>query len=188
MSYKTYDNTIINNEHFDSSQRNNEHFDSSPSAYMNEYIDGFNNLHILAIDKSSNVGRDNTKSKEWDVILKTPYLNGRGSVCMKIDTQAQCNVISYNIFKNLENHGKIKLAKTTSQITAFGNNIVKPVGKISFHVLHNDVLDTIECEVVDGNVQNLLVSKDSLRLGLVKRVNAYETCKRRGKTTRKYVA
>ena len=41
--------------------------------------------------------------------------------------------------------------------------------------MHNDVLNTIECEVVDGNVQNLLGSKDSLRLGLVKRVNAYET-------------
>ena len=93
---------------------------------------------------------------------------------MKIDTQAECNVISYKTFNNLQKYANIKLNETSSRITAFGNGIVKPIGKVSFHVLHNDIQYIIECEVVQGNVQNLLGSKDSLRLGLIKRINAYD--------------
>ena len=48
------------------------------------------------------------------------------------------------------------------------------MGKVSFFVLHNDVQYSIACEVVPGNVQNLLGSRDSLRLGLIKRINAYD--------------
>ena len=33
-------------------------------------------------------------SDPWSILLPTPYENGRGAVQMKIDTQAQCNVLS----------------------------------------------------------------------------------------------
>ena len=149
---------------YDNSYENNEQLDT----------DAFNNLCIFAIGSGSDVGRDNSK---WDVILKTPYLNGKGAVCMKIDTQAECNVISSKTFQNLKKHANINLKSTTSQITAFGNSIIKPIGKIVFYVLHNDAQYSIECEVVEGDVQNLIGSRDSLRLGLVKRINSCEKAK-----------
>ena len=148
---------------------NNSIQDMNDNIDNNDNLDEFNNLCIFAITKGTDKG-----SKEWDIILNTPYLEGKGAICMKIDTQAECNVISFKTFKNLESHAKLKLEKTSSQITAFGNGIIKPVGKVNFYVIHNDIQYNIECEVVKGNVQNLLGSRDSLRLGLVKRVNAYD--------------
>ena len=169
-SFENYDYS----RDFDYDQYVNHNYESheSDSSNMNRYLDEFSNLNIFAVGKSGQGGR--SSSKEWDVLLKTPYLNGTGAVCMKIDTQAECNVISEKTFNNLQKHAKIKLEKTSSQITAFGNSIVKPMGKVSFFVLHNDVQYSIACEVVPGNVQNLLGSKDSLRLGLIKRINAYD--------------
>ena len=152
-----------------------EDYDEDNNSAMNEYVDEFNNLCIFAVNKGDDVGIE--KSKEWDVILKTPYLQGKGAVCMKIDTQAECNVISNKTFKNLQKHSNIILENTNSQITAFGNTVIKPLGKTTFNVIQSETQYEIECEVVEGNVQNLLGSKDSLRLGLVKRVMS-NTCRK----------
>ena len=101
-------------------------------------------------------------------------MNGKGAIHLKIDTQAECNVISSKTYYNLAKHAKVDFKKSASQITAFGNSVIKPIGKTSFEVVHNEKYYTLECEVVEGEVPNLLGSRDSLRLGLIKRVHNIE--------------
>ena len=94
-SFENYDYS----RDFDYDQYVNHNYESheSDSSNMNRYLDEFSNLNIFAVGKSGQGGR--SSSKEWDVLLKTPYLNGTGAVCMKIDTQAECNVISEKNFQ-----------------------------------------------------------------------------------------
>jgi hypothetical protein len=47
---------------------------------------------------------------------------------------------------------------------------VTPIGKTNFEVILKGERFTIECEVVEGTVPNLLGAQDSERLGLIKRV------------------
>ncbi len=53
---------------------------------------------------------------------------------------------------------------------SFGNCRVKPRGMASFDVIVSWKLFTLTCEVVVGDVPNILSTQDSERLGLLKRV------------------
>ena len=113
----------------------------------------------------------------WTVVLRTPYKNGKVGVKMKIDTQAHCNTLSKESFDKLCNHANLKLLSSESTITAFGNGIVKPIGKAQIQVVLKKRTFVVQCEVVDGNVPNLLSARDSERLGLVRRVYSAKTGK-----------
>ena len=125
-----------------------------------------NSLSICAVHTKNN----GTEFDPWTILLRTPYDNGKVAVKMKIDTQAQCNTLSKTSFDNLRRHVNLKLLNTRSTITVFGNGTVEPIGRVRFQALVKGRTYTIQCEVVDAIVPNLLGAKDSERLGLVKRV------------------
>ena len=91
---------------------------------------------------------------------------------MTIDTQVQCNVLSKRSYDNMKTHANLRLCRTESTITAFGNSVVSPVGKTRFETIVKGHRYALECEVVDGEVPNLLGAVGSERLGLVRRVHA----------------
>ena len=176
VSYSDHDPYIDRDDSIDSD--NNMHHDhyftySDPAAESeySQFSDQFSDtLHIYAVNNENGLNNNS----EWSVILRTPYEAGKGAVKMFIDTQAQCNVISLKTFQNMSLHANLKIEPPFSTITAFGNNVVLPVGSTKFDVIHKDVLYTLTCEVVDGNVPNLLGSHDSMKLGLVKRIHSCE--------------
>ncbi|XP_064630948.1 uncharacterized protein LOC135489499 [Lineus longissimus] len=135
-------------------------------SYDYEPTEEMDSLHIYSI-KTRSTTRDSA-GDTWTVLLHTPYENGRGAIRMKIDTQAHCNTMSKTSFDRMQQHGHLQLKSTASTITAFGNTTVVPVGKTTFDVIMKGETHSIECEVVPGNVPNLLGAKDSERLGLVK--------------------
>lgn len=120
-----------------------------------------NNFNEQCIDKNCN---------NWTVVLKTPYMNGTGAVKMLIDTQAQCNTMSFQTFSNMAQNSDVTLEPSTTNIKAFGNTIVKPIGKVTFEVSIKNTTFPLTCEVVKGdNIPNLLSAEDSVRLGLIRR-------------------
>ena len=126
----------------------------------------FNALNIYAMSLNTNY------DDKWSVLLQTPYENGRGCVRMKIDTQAQCNVLSEKSYRRMSQNAsaEVVLKPSSSMIRAFGNSCVKPIGKTKFDVVQNNVVSTIECEVVSGDVPNILGAEDSEKLGFIRRV------------------
>lgn len=168
------------------------HIVSATEPNLSQFSDQFSDtLHIYALNNDNSLNNNNNSlnnPNEWSVILRTPYEAGKGAVKMFIDTQAQCNVISMKTFQNMSKHANLQLEPTLSTITAFGNNSILPVGTTKFNVIHNNVFYTLTCEVVDGNVPNLLGSNDSMKLGLVKRVHSCEQdTKRSDKNTSEFL-
>jgi hypothetical protein len=120
-------------------------------------------IYVVSESNGSTVNRTRT-DVQWSILLRTPYENGRGAVQMKIDTQAQCNILSDKSYSNMAKHANLKLYPTQSTITAFGNSVVTPIGKTNFEVILKGERFTIECVVVEGRVPNLLGAQDSERL------------------------
>lgn len=89
-------------------------------------------------------------------------------VSLKIDTGAQCNVLSLETYKRTS---KQPLSKSHSKLVSFGGHRIKPCGKATLTCEHKNRFTVIEFEVVEG-CQNLLGLKTSTELGLVKRVDA----------------
>jgi hypothetical protein len=146
--------------------------DASVPEYEYEFVtNDFNALNIYAMSNNDakSVNSVNAHDK-WPVLLRTPYENGRGAVSMKIDTQAQCNVLSEKSYRRMSEHANIALNESNSVIRAFGNSCVKPIGKTCFEVVNNDKMYQLECEVVSSDVPNILGAKDSEALGFIKRV------------------
>ena len=127
-----------------------------------------NTLSICAI--ANNTTAKNAESDPWSIILPTPYQNRKVAVKMKIDTQAHCNTLSKESFQRLSKHVKLKVRPSNATIKAFGNSIVVPIGKTNVDFIVKQKQYSVECEIIDGQVPNLLGAVDSERLGLVRRV------------------
>ena len=69
-------------------------------------------------------------------------------------------------------HGNLALKPTKTTINAFENGKIIPIGKTIFKVVYKGNCYNIDCEVIDGDVPNLLGGDSSRMLGLVKKVNA----------------
>ena len=132
-----------------------------------DLVPNVSSLNIYSLHSQENVnGKDH-----WSVLLRTPYENGRGAIKMHIDTQAQCNVLSMKSFSRMAQHAPVKLVQSSNAIAAFGGSTVTPCGRTSFNVvLKSGELYKLHCEVVSGDVPNILSAQDSQRMGFVKRV------------------
>ncbi len=109
----------------------------------------------------------NDKSVEWSVNLTT---DADGDISFKIDTAAQQSILSLQSYRNMSLNPPT-LSKTNTNIFGLGKQLVKPVGTVVLDVMYKGNKYEIRCEVIDGNVPNLLSLSDSIKLDLVRRVN-----------------
>ena len=105
-----------------------------------------------------------SRSKEWKVTIK---LNGQKTV-FKIDTGAQCNVVSKDKYKQVS---KQPLQTSGAKLVAFGGHRLNTCGKITILCEHKGKNFPIEFQVVDQDVPSVLGLDTSTKLNLVQRVD-----------------
>ncbi|CAB4004151.1 Transposon Ty3-I Gag-Pol [Paramuricea clavata] len=103
------------------------------------------------------------ENKEWTTSLKVNNTN----VMFKIDTGAECNVISKKTYEELS---KTLLEKSRTKLGAFGGQKLKTTGKFTTLCTYRDKYWPIEFQVVNHEVPNILGLTTCLQLNLVKRV------------------
>ena len=103
------------------------------------------------------------ENKEWTTSLKVNNTN----VMLKIDTGAECNVISKKTYEELS---KTPLEKSRTKLGAFGGQKLKTIGKFTTLCTYRDKYWPIEFQVVNHEVPNILGLTTCLQLNLVKRV------------------
>ena len=132
-------------------------------------------LHSIQTDKSNNVSTDmfigaiqrNQNAKEWQITL---ILNNH-QLKFKIDTGAQCNVIAKHKYSQLS---KVPLQKSTANLMAFGGQKLATCGKAIIPCQHNGKQYDIEFEVLNLDVPSILGLPTSMKLNLIKRINAVQ--------------
>ncbi|XP_076371489.1 uncharacterized protein LOC143257120 [Tachypleus tridentatus] len=152
----------------------NVHFVNTCDDYfqdVNDYDDCYEMCNVEESMNSLNIYSIgvNKPTEYWSVILSTPYEQGKGAVRMKIDTQAECNILSKQSFDRMAPHRSLSLSK--SQVIIRSHLLEKT----TFTVIHKSKMYDIDCEVVDGDVPNLLGGESSTKLGLIQKVNEIST-------------
>ena len=87
-------------------------------------------------------------SKEWNIHLNID----RRRVKFKVDTGAQCNVISEELFNTLEgNQGNKTMLKSSKvTLTSFSGHKIKPVGQCTLLCEYKNKYHNIHFQVVKG--------------------------------------
>ena len=122
------------------------------------------NLYVCTINKTKT-----NQDEEWRATL---ILNDK-SVSFKLDTGAECNVISKEVYNSVSKHPP---QKTRTKLVAFGGHKLNPCGKAHLLSEYKGRYRVLEFMIVDGSVQNVLGKKSCSELKLVKRVDAIERC------------
>ena len=97
--------------------------------------------------------------KEWTEIIS---LNGQDIVC-KIDTGAECNVISEITMNNIE----CKIDPCEIVLTAYGGNKIPTVGRIKLECICNKIRLKCDFYVVPLDVKTIIGLESSFKLRLV---------------------
>ena len=121
-----------------------------------ESSDEDTSLLIYAIDRK--VGK-----KGWQVTVQMNQHN----INFKIDTGAQCNIMSLETYNQISKH---PLLKSHTRLVAFGGHKIKSCGKTQMTCEHNQQYTVMEFEVVKG-YQNILGLETNAEMYLVKRIN-----------------
>ena len=96
-------------------------------------------------------------------------------VKFKIDTAADCSVLTKASYDKMINKPKLRLSKVA--IRGITGNPSKACGTVTLPVRHRGEVVFLNCEVVnDVNCPNLLSEAESLRLNLVKHINHNKGC------------
>ena len=122
-----------------------------------ESSDKHEHLFVATIQNSS-------RSKEWNITIK---LNKQKTV-FKIDTGAQCNVISKYKYNQVS---KEPLQKSRAKLVAFGGHKLTTCGKRTLLCEHKKRIIPIEFQVVDQDVPSILGLETSTKLKLVQRID-----------------
>jgi len=107
----------------------------------------------------------NTVDSDWNVDVQI----ASKTVKLKIDTGAQCNVISLKTYQSLGIQHCLQQSNVT--IRAFGGNRLKAIGQVTVTVSYKNKARNVTFQVIDAPVQNILGSQDSELMGFVYRVN-----------------
>ena len=144
---------------------------------VDDVTDSMNTMFVYSIQS-----HDVTKYKEatdyFSVTLETPYREGsggamRGCVRFKLDSQAECSILSLESYERMK-HNVPTLKPSTTKITCFGNSTITPLGYTYVDVIVKGVAHTVRCEVVANVNVNLLSSHDSLVLGLIHKAEVHK--------------
>ena len=88
-------------------------------------------------------------------------------VKLKLDTGAKCNVLTFNLFKELRKKEKINKSKVT-QLVAYGGDMISTMGTVVFNCKIGSREMSVEFHVVNKPVTSLLGLKSSLQFNLIK--------------------
>ena len=106
-------------------------------------------------------------SKDW----KATILLNKQKTTFKLDTGAQCNVISKDKYNQISTK---PLRPSHARLMAFGGAKLNPCGKTTISCRHKDKQYAVEFEVVDQNVPNILGLKACTEMNLIQRVDAID--------------
>ena len=98
-------------------------------------------------------------------------MNGQ-KTCLKIDTGAQCNVISRQTYHQL---GSLLLQKSLARLVAFGGQWLSAYGKATTICQHKGKTYHVVFEAIDQDVSNILGLLAWVELNLVQRLDAINT-------------
>ena len=101
-------------------------------------------------------------------LWKIAFNVGKHTVQMKIDTGAQCNIISKAECSKLTDIRKLLPSKNV--LTAFSGEKMTSLGIAELKVNYKGQDFILKCGVVDRNVSNIIGQADGMRLHIVKRV------------------
>ena len=106
-------------------------------------------------------------SKDW----KATILLNKQKTTFKLDTGAQCNVISKDKYNQISTK---PLRPSHVRLMAFGGAKLNPCGKTTIPCRHKYKQYAVEFEVVDQNVPNILGLKACTEMNLIQRVDAID--------------
>ena len=108
-----------------------------------------------------------TKLPDWKVTL----LINNHRMCFKIDTGAQCNVISRQKYHQLSS---MPLQQSHARLVAFGGQRLNACGKVTMNCRHKGKRHPVVFEVIDHDTPNILGLKTCVELNLVQRMDAID--------------
>ena len=106
-----------------------------------------------------------TKSSDWKVTL----LINHQKMCFKIDTGAQCNVVSMRKYHQLSSR---PLQKSHARLVGFGGQRLNACGKVTMTCHYKGKCHPVIFEVIDQDVPSILDLKTCMELNLVQRLDA----------------
>ena len=127
---------------------------------MDDNDESTDDMFIGAIQKNN--------TKEWQITIT---LNNQRTK-FKIDTGAQCNVISKQKYLTV---CKTPLQKSMSKLTAFGGHKLHTCGKAIIPCEYNGHQYMVEFEILDQEVPSILGLPTTIEMNLVHRVDTLDT-------------
>lgn len=130
-------------------------------------------LHTIQHNTSTDEGlfiggiQRNQKVKDWKVTIA---LNNQ-KIVFKIDTGAQCNVISKCRYHQV---CKQSLQKSTGNLVAFGDHKLNTVGKASIRCQYKGSQYTIEFEITDQNVPCIIGLDTYIKMNLIQNIDVVD--------------
>jgi hypothetical protein len=134
---------------------------------MNEQL---NTLYVGELTISVNALSADQATSWW----KTVLINGVEVQC-KLDTGAEANVISVGTLQSLSKICKPAIQSTSTVLTAYNNNKIKPAGTVNLPVLHKGCTYDLEFFVVSHDASTILGLPSCRVLDIVRRVDHIST-------------
>lgn len=107
----------------------------------------------------------NSNVQEKNIAFTTVHINGK-PVEMKVDTGGQCNVLSYDAFKHVEN-GKLIDCSVTTNLVTYGGSLINTMGSVSLQCQLAGQQYSLPFHIAKRNVQPLLGLLACLHMKLV---------------------
>ena len=125
------------------------------------YDDPSEDMFIGMIQANSNL-------EDW----KTTILLNKQKTTFKIDTGAQCNVISKRQYNQICNK---PLLPSHARLVAFGGTPLHPCGKAIIPCQYKNKQYAIEFEIIDQNIPSILGLRACTEMNLIQRIEAIDT-------------
>jgi hypothetical protein len=166
--YDVYDNAY-DNAYDNVHDGSNVNVDRN-GAQAQAYLYSVNTQDVYSVNVPE-VSKYKQATSYFTVTLPTVYKEGNltGAVKFRIDTQAECSVLSLSSYNRMK-HQLPALEPSRTMIMNFGNGTVKPLGVTYIDVVVKGQVYNVRCEIV-ADVPNLLSSHDSLVMGLISKAD-----------------
>ncbi|XP_061193379.1 uncharacterized protein K02A2.6-like [Saccostrea echinata] len=149
--------------HFSKMCRNTMH--RKPHEFKKRSVNMVNNQDSDSEYSVDTVAMENSK-REWTAHLKI----GNKSLRMKMDTEAQVNVMSKKTFDSISS-GKINLTKSKAKLLSYSGHKIKPCGKAVLTGAYKGKFYNLDFHVVNDDVSTVLGLNSCVEMNLIARVN-----------------